>query len=96
MNNKIKIEVLISSPTLKVLKLNGNVGDTLDKHQVNQEAVLIVNQGSLVYSEETRQQQLVKGNCMLIPADTLHAVECTELTNFFIVLPSQTKMKFEK
>lgn len=96
MENKVNITILSSSPDFKVLSVSGKSGDVLTKHQVNFNALLLVQKGNIVYTEETRQQRLTAGACFNIPADTVHKVTCTEDSNFFVVLPNQSKMKFEK
>jgi len=96
MNNKVNISVLSASPDFKVLSISGKSGDALKKHQVNYNALLLVRSGNIIYSEDTRQQRLTAGECFNIPADTVHEVTCIEESNFFVVLPNQTKMRFEK
>jgi len=96
MNNKVNISVLSASPDFKVLSVSGKTGDALKKHQVNFNALLLVRSGSIIYAEDTRQQRLIAGECFNIPADTVHEVTCTEASDFFVVLPVQSKMQFEK
>lgn len=97
MKNKVNIKVVPSGGTFKVLCISGNNGDSLTKHQVNQDALLLVKLGSLTYQEEESNILLSEGQCHPIPAGVLHAVTCrSEDTEFFVVLPNQAKMKFEK
>ena len=97
MKNKVNIKVVPSGETFKVLHISGNSGDALTKHQVNQNALLLVKSGNLTYQEENSNVLLTEGQCHPIPAGVLHAVTCRSAeTNFFVVLPNQAKMKFEK
>lgn len=96
MNTKVNITVLSASPDFKVLSVSGKSGDALRKHQVNHNALLLVRKGNIIYAEATRQQRLTAGACFNIPADTIHEVTCVDESNFFVVLPNESKMKFEK
>ncbi len=97
MKNKVNIKVVPSGDTFKVLSISGNNGDALTKHQVNQDALLLVKSGSLTYQEEEQNVLLTEGQCHPIPASVLHAVTCqSAATEFFVVLPNQAKMKFKK
>ena len=96
MENKVKIKILTTSPDFKVLDVSGNPGDVLKKHQVNINGLLLVREGNIIYSEDTRQLLLAAGDSVNIPANIVHEVTCKNTAKFFVVLPKQSKMKFEK
>lgn len=96
MENKVKITVAPNLSEFKVLNISGKKGDVLTKHQVNQNALLLVRNGKIIYSEQEMQQQLSAGECKDIPAKVIHEVACLEDSDFFVVLSNSTKMKFEK
>ena len=96
MDNKVKITASSPSPEFKVLSISGMAGDILDKHKVNQNALLLVRNGKILYSEEDRKQELSAGESWSIPAEVLHKVTCIEPSEIFVVLSNSTKMKFEK
>jgi len=96
MDNKVKIKVLPTSDAFKLLDVSGNSGDVLNKHQVNIDALLLVKAGNIIYADDTGQQRLKAGEFMNIPPNVIHKVTCTDTANFFVVLPSFSKMKFEK
>ena len=96
MNNKVKISTSSPSSEFKVLSISGNVGDVLEKHKVNDNALLLVRSGKILYSEKDREQELNAGDSWSIPADVLHKVTCIDESEVFVVLSTSTKMRFEK
>lgn len=96
MTNKINIKIGLSSEDVKVLNATGNAGDVLKKHKVNYNAVLLVREGKITYTESGRYLELAAGDCMTIPAEVYHEVICSTDAKFFVVLPNQAKMKFAK
>ncbi|MGK0364824.1 MAG: quercetin dioxygenase-like cupin family protein [Saprospiraceae bacterium] len=96
MTNKIKISVGLSSDDVKVLNATGNAGDVLKKHKVNYNAVLLVREGKILFTEEGRELELGAGDCTTITAEVYHEVNCLADAKFFLVLPNQAKMKFSE
>jgi len=94
MTNKINIKIGLSSEDVKVLDAAGNAGDVLRKHKVNYNAVLLVREGKIVYTEAGRDLELAAGDCTTIPAEVYHEVNCSTDAKFFVVLPNQAKIKF--
>jgi len=95
MENKVDIKI-IASADFKVLDVSGNSGDVLKKHQVNINGLLLVREGNIIYSEDTRLMLLAAGDSVNIPANVIHEITCKNEAKFFVVLPKQSKMKFEK
>ena len=96
MNTKVKISASSPSPEFKVLNISGNAGDVLENHKVNDGALLLVRNGKIRYSEESREQELTAGESWSIPAYVFHKVTCIEKSEIFVVLSTATKMRFEK
>ena len=96
MNTKVKINVSTPSPEFKVLNISGNAGDVLENHKVNNNALLLVRNGKILYSEKDREQELNAGESWSIPADVFHKVTCIDESEIFVVLSTSTKMRFEK
>jgi len=96
MNNKVKISSSTPSPAFKVLNISGSAGDVLEKHKVNDSALLLVRSGKILYSEIDREQELNTGESWSIPADVFHKVSCIDDSEIFVVLSTSAKMKFEK
>lgn len=97
MTNKINIKIGLSSEEVKVLDATGNAGDVLKKHKVNHNAVLLVREGKIIYTEEgSRGLELAAGDCTTIPAEVYHEVDCSTDAKFFVVLPNQAKIRFAK
>ena len=95
MEQTVNIKALKSS-TFKVISISGEAGDRLKKHRVNTNALLVLNRGSIIYREEDRQQQVSTGEILDIPAEVFHEVVCTEDTEFLVIMPQDTKMKFAR
>jgi len=96
MVNKINIKIGLSSEDVKVLDATGNAGDALKKHKVNHNAVLLVREGKIIYTEAGRDLELMAGDCTTIPAEVYHEVNCSTDAKFFVVLPNQAKIKFAR
>lgn len=93
---KANIKVAFTSPQFKVLLLSGKKGDTLKKHKVDEHALLLIKNGSLIYQEGEKHLTLSSGEAHQIPANKFHEVTCTESTEAFVIMTPQTKMRFEK
>lgn len=96
MENKVNIKVLTTSPDFKVLDVSGRSGDVLKKHQVNINGLLLVREGNIIYSEDTRLLLLAAGDSVDIPANVVHEITCKNEAKFFVVLPKKSQMRFEK
>jgi len=96
MNNKVKIDLIKNESDFKVLNISGEPGNVLRSHKVNINALLLMRSGNIIYKEENELYPLSSGEIHVIPANVLHEVSCTTKAKFFIVMPDQAKIKFEK
>ena len=90
MENKVNIKVILSSPDYKVLELSGDTGAVLKKHKVNQNALLLVREGTIAYIETSRKLEASAGGCVEIPKGIVHEVSCTMPSKFFVIIPNET------
>jgi len=93
---KINITTALSSPDYKVLSLSGDEGAMLERHKVNENALLLVQTGSVTYKEAAKSIILSKGQVHQIPIGVFHELSCNEEATVFLVVPINAKMKFEK
>ncbi len=96
MKSSVNIQLLLSSPDFKVLSISGEAGDTLESHQVNENALLLVREGVVTYQQAEQSILLSEGEAHAIPADHYHSVRCQEASNIFVVIPKRATMKFER
>ncbi len=96
MNNKVKIEQVKNESGFKVLSISGEPGNSLTKHKVNVDALLLMRSGSIIYKEDNRMKILSAGECCDIPANILHKVTFTTKAKFFVIMAEAAKMRFEK
>ncbi len=96
MKSSVNINAVLSTPDFKVISVSGAQGDTLEKHKVNENALLLVKEGSVIYKEGEQEILLHAGSGQSIPADVYHKVTCQEQAEVFVVIPLHAKMKFEK
>lgn len=96
MKSSVKIKTVLSTTDFKVISVSGAVGDTLEKHKVSENAILLVKEGSITYKEGDTQTVLSQGSGHGIPAEVYHEVSCNEQAEIFVVIPKRAKMKFEQ
>jgi len=95
-NQKISIAILQKSSAYKVLGASGTAGDVLKAHQVNSDALLLVRTGCISYQTSAKEIILETGEVHNIPSKEIHEVHCKTDAHFFLVVPTNSKMKFEK
>lgn len=96
MTDKLIIKKLTTSSIFKVLNITGKAGNSLKKHKVDTNTLLLVNEGTIAYQYANQEQQLSAGECFDIPIDIFHEVTCTKDASFFVIMPNQATLKFEK
>ncbi len=96
MKNNIKAKAIFSSEDFKVINVSGESGDTLEKHKVNENGLLLVKKGSITYKEGDLQTIVSEGEGQHIPANVFHEVSCNEAAEVFVIIPQQSKMKFAR
>lgn len=94
---KAKVSKVLSSPDYKVISVSGNAGDVLEKHKVNQPAILLVQKGTVIYQEEgALPVKLTSTEGHNIPPEVFHQVTCVDEAAIFVLIPLEAKMKFKR
>ncbi len=91
---KPDIKVKIENGSFKVLEIHGKPGDLLAKHKVNNDALLQVISGKVVYKEEDVSLELSSHDLHSIPAHQVHELAFEEISHLQLILAVDTKMKF--
>ncbi len=92
----VKIRPLLSSSGFKVIYISGKSGDKLESHKVNENALLLVQGGSVTYQEADKEIVLSEGEGHQIPSEVFHEVRCNDTAAVFLVVPIKAKMKFDR
>ncbi len=94
---KVKIKLVLTSPTYKVICVSGGPGDLLEKHKVDEAAMLLVKKGRMIYQEKGEAPiTLSENEGQNIPAEIYHQLSCVDEAEAFVIIPLQAKMKFER
>lgn len=94
--NKVKIAPVITTDEAKVIIISGAAGDKLERHKVNDNGLLLVKSGRILYAEEERELELTGGAGHSIPAEVVHAITCLSAAEFFVIIPNRAKIKFSR
>jgi quercetin dioxygenase-like cupin family protein len=93
---RVKIAPVVTTDEAKVISISGGPGDALDRHKVNENALLLVRKGRVQYSEGEGPIELSEGEGHGIPAEVFHQVTCVTDAEVFVVIPIRGKIKFER
>lgn len=91
---KVKVKIANETEYVKVLAGHGEAGSILLPHTADKDAHLMLNAGKVNFFLEETAHLLQNGDLQLIPANTLHHIEVIETCQFFLVLPTGTKLRF--
>jgi len=95
-NSKPKINLRLQNDTFKVFEVYGKSGDLLPRHQVDQDAILHVISGSIIYKENKHKIKLTNLEMHSIKQNQIHSLEFSEESRLLLFLFTNTHMKFQK
>jgi len=91
---KIKFSKLEINDSFKVLNGKGSPGESMQPHLSDQDAFLMVSEGSILFDLDGTSNYLAKDDCISIPKNKVHSFKVVDPCNVLLTLDIDAKIQF--